>query len=41
MMYSRADAKEQMMAQIEEWMSGANEREKEILRRAMSQLENA
>ena len=41
MMYSRADAKEPMMAQIEEWMSGANEREKEILRRAMSQLENA
>ena len=40
-MYSRADAKEQMMAQIEDWMSGANEREKELRRRAMSQLANA
>lgn len=40
-MYSRADAKEHMMDQIEDMMGGANEREKEILRRAMEQLEKA
>lgn len=40
-MYSRADAKEHMMDQIEDMMDGANEREKEILRRAMEQLEKA
>ena len=40
-MYSRSDAKEHMMDQIEDMMSGANEREKEILRRAMEQLEKA
>ena len=40
-MYSRTDAKEHMMDQIEDMMSGANEREKEILRRAMEQLEKA
>ena len=40
-MYSRTDAKEPRMDQIEDMMSGANEREKEILRRAMEQLEKA
>ena len=40
-MYSRTDDKEHMMDQIEDMMSGANEREKEILRRAMEQLEKA
>ena len=40
-MYSRADAKEHMMDQIEDMMDGANEREKEILHRAMEQLEKA
>ena len=40
-MYSRTDVKEHMMDQIEDMMSGANEREKEILRRAMEQLEKA
>lgn len=40
-MYSRVDAKEHMMDQIEDMMDGANEREKEILRRAMEQLEKA
>lgn len=40
-MYSRSDAKEHMMDQIEDMMSGANEREKEILRRAMEQMEKA
>lgn len=40
-MYSRGDAKEHMMDQIEDMMGGANEREKEILRRAMEQLEKA
>ena len=38
-MYSRADAKEYMMGQIEDMMDGANDREKDILRRAMQQLE--
>lgn len=37
--YSRGDAKEHMMEQMEDMMGGANEREKEILRRAMDQLE--
>ena len=37
--YSRGDAKELMMEQMEDMMGGANEREKEILRRAMDQLE--
>lgn len=40
-MYSRGDAKEHMIDQIEDMMGGANEREKEILRRAMEQLEKA
>lgn len=40
-MYSRAEAKEDMLEHIEEMMSGANEKEKEILRRAMDQLEKA
>jgi hypothetical protein len=40
-MYSRADAKEHMIDQIEDMMGGANDREKEILRRAMEQLEKA
>lgn len=40
-MYPRADAKEHMMDQIEGMMGGANEREKDILRRAMEQLEKA
>lgn len=39
--YSRHDAKEAMMEQLGEIMSGANDREREILRRAMSQLEQA
>ena len=38
-MYSRTDAKEYMMGQIEDMMDGANDREKDILRRAMQQLE--
>lgn len=37
--YSRGDAKGHMMEQMEDMMGGANEREKEILRRAMDQLE--
>ena len=40
-MYSRAEAKDDMLDHIEEMMSGANEKEKEILRRAMDQLEKA
>lgn len=39
--YSRGDAKEHMMEQMEDMMGGANEREKEILRRAMDQLGKA
>lgn len=39
--YSRTDAKEHMIDQIEDMMGGANEREKEIFRRAMEQLEKA
>ena len=40
--YSRHDAKEAMMEQAREMMEDAtNEREREIIRRAMSQLENA
>ena len=38
-MYSRAEAKEEIMGRIEDMMSDANEQEKSILRRAMSQLE--
>ena len=38
-MYSRAEAKEEIADRIEDLMGGANEREKEILRRAMEQLE--
>ena len=37
--YSRDSAKDRMMEQMEDMMGGANEREKEILRRAMDQLE--
>ena len=40
-MYSYAEAKESVMDQIEDMMGEANEREKEILRRAMEQLEKA
>lgn len=39
--YSRHDTKEAMMEQLGEIMSSANDREREILRRAMSQLEQA
>ena len=39
-MYSMAEAKEELVDQIEDMMEGANQREKEILRRAMDQLEN-
>lgn len=39
--YSRADASEHMMMELEEAMNAAsNDREREIIRRAMSQLEN-
>ena len=38
-MYSRAEAKEEIIDRIEDMMSDANEQEKSILRRAMSQLE--
>lgn len=38
-MYSRAEAKEEIMDRIEDMLSDANEQEKTILRRAMSQLE--
>ena len=38
-MYSRAEAKEDIMDQIEDMMGDADEKEKAILRRAMSQLE--
>ena len=37
--YSRPDAKEAMMEQLDEIMDSANEQEREILRRAISQLE--
>ena len=37
--YSRHDAKEAMMEQLDEIMDSANEQEREILRRAISQLE--
>ena len=37
--YSMAEAKEEIVEQIEEMMDGANQREKEILRRAMTELE--
>ena len=40
-MYSSAAAKESVMDQIEDMLGEANEREKEILRRAMEQLEKA
>lgn len=41
-MYSRADAKEDMMDQMEDLMSQAgSEREREAIRRCMKQLENA
>lgn len=40
--YSRDDAKTHMMEQMEQMMNGAqNEREREIIRRAMEQLEQA
>ena len=38
-MYSMAEAKDDMMEQIEDMMDGANENEKAILRRAMTELE--
>ena len=38
-MYSRAEAKEDIMDQIEDMMGDANEKEKAILRRAMTELE--
>ena len=41
-MYSRGDAKEHMMMELEEAMNAAtSERDKDIIRRAMSQLEQA
>ena len=41
-MYSRGDAKEHMMMELEEAMNVAtSERDKDIIRRAMSQLEQA
>lgn len=40
--YSRDDAKSHMMEQMEQMMNGSqNEREREIIRRAMEQLEQA
>ena len=40
--YSRDDAKTHMMEQMEQMMNGSqNEREREIIRRAMEQLEQA
>lgn len=40
--YSRDDAKSHMMEQMEQMMNGTqNEREREIIRRAMEQLEQA
>ena len=40
--YSRDDAKERMIDQMEQMMNGTqNEREREIIRRAMEQLEQA
>lgn len=38
-MYSMAEAKDDMMGKIEDMMGGANEKEKAILRRAMTELE--
>lgn len=38
-MYSRAEAKEDIMDQIEDMMRDADEKEKTILRRAMTELE--
>lgn len=38
-MYSRAEAKDGMMAQLEEMMDHASEQERTILRQAMEQLE--
>ena len=38
-MYSRAEAKEDIMDQIEDMMGDADEKEKTILRRAMTELE--
>ena len=38
-MYSRAEAKDEIMDLIEDMMSDANEQEKSIFRRVMSQLE--
>ena len=41
-MYSRADAKDHMMDELEEAMAAAtNDREKDIIKRAMDQLEKA
>lgn len=41
-MYSRADAKDHMMGELEEAMSAAStDREREIIRRAMDQIEKA
>ncbi len=41
-MYSRADAKDRMMEQMEEMMgSASNDRERDIIRRCMDQLEKA
>ena len=37
-MYSRAEAKDEIMEKIEDMMDGADPKEKEILRRAMDQL---
>lgn len=41
-MYSRADAKDHMMGELEEAMNAASsDREREIIRRAMDQIEKA
>ena len=38
-MYSRAEAKDDMMAKLEDMMGSANDQERAILRRAMTELE--
>lgn len=40
-MYSRADVRDGMMAQLEEMMNHANDQERAILRQAMDKLEKA
>lgn len=40
-MYSRAEAKDDMMAKLEDMMGSANDQERAILRQAMDKLEKA